>query len=156
LCYIPAVRARCENGYLYVLASRRAIIPIGATCTTATVFTSLTNSAALTIVDTIASPHGNPLTEGVALTYDLTLTNNGPSDAQDVVVSFTLPAQLNAIVPVASLTNSGTGQTIIGVLSGNIITFTIPTLSGVAGNATSLNAAVTEMATGLANVGQGV
>jgi uncharacterized repeat protein (TIGR01451 family) len=102
----------------------------------ASVTTTLTNSADLSIVDTLAPPGVTPIAEGIPLTYNLVLTNNGPSDAQNVVVSFTLPAQLNSIAPIATLTNSGTGQTITGVQSGNVLTFTIPTVSGTVGKNT--------------------
>ncbi len=53
--------------------------------------TTVTTAADLSITKT-DSP--DPVIAGRPLQYTITVTNNGPSDAQDVVVSDTLPAQL--------------------------------------------------------------
>jgi uncharacterized repeat protein (TIGR01451 family) len=52
-----------------------------------------------------------PATAGGALTYTLQVDNNGPSDAQNVVISDTLPAEV-AVVSVDPITDSQAGRTL--------------------------------------------
>lgn len=59
---------------------------------TATAQTTITTAASLT-VDKIAL--NNPVYAGGAVLYQVIVTNNGPSDAQNVIITDTLPANMN-------------------------------------------------------------
>ncbi len=99
---------------------------------TATVIVANANSADMAIVKT-AVP--NPVSEGDALTYTLTVTNNGPATATTVTVTDPLP---NAVTYLSSSTTQGTcseaGGTVTcqlgSMISGATATVTIITLAG--------------------------
>ena len=61
---------------------------------TATTTTAVTTEATLSVVKT-DSP--DPVVAGTNLTYSITVTNNGPSDAQNVTLSDPLPAQTSYV-----------------------------------------------------------
>ena len=54
----------------------------------------------------------SPVTPGEPMTYSLTVTNDGPSDAESVVVTDTLPAEVtfDSADPVPDSTNPLTGR----------------------------------------------
>ena len=79
---------------------------------------SVTTSADLGMVKTDST---DPVTPGQALTYTLTVTNNGPSDAATVQVSDTVPAQFT-VTNVTSPTGACSHV-------GNVVTCTQPSLA---------------------------
>jgi uncharacterized repeat protein (TIGR01451 family) len=101
----------------------------------------LTNNSAsvttsvLTSADLSVSKSGPALvTAGTSATYTITLTNNGPSDAQNVTVSDTLPDGLTVVseAPISNpdgFTNTTTGNTpsfnAATMVSGNTDTFQV-------------------------------
>ncbi len=83
----------------------------------ATQVTTLTQQADLSISKT-DSP--DPVVAGQTITYTLTVTNNGPSDASGVTVTDTLPSNVTFVSATASQgTATGAGSTVTGNL-GNL------------------------------------
>ena len=84
---------------------------------TSTVTTPVTQSVDLALVKT-ATP--NPVVAGQQLTYTLTATNNGPSNATGVTIADTLPSTTSYVSSSGSATASVSGQTLtldVGSLS---------------------------------------
>jgi uncharacterized repeat protein (TIGR01451 family) len=101
----------------------------------ATVVVANANSADVAIVKTAAP---NPVTEGTALTYTLTVTNNGPASATNVTTTDTLPSVVTYLSSTATQgTCSEAGGTVtcqLGtILSAGTATVTILTLPGAPG-----------------------
>jgi uncharacterized repeat protein (TIGR01451 family) len=100
----------------------------------ATVLTQVSPATADLAVGLAAAP--NPVVIGATLTYTVSVTNNGPSDASGVTVTNTLPASLavlSATVSQGSITTGGGSWTIGTLPSGARATATItavPTAEG--------------------------
>jgi uncharacterized repeat protein (TIGR01451 family) len=98
----------------------------------ATVVVANANSADVAIVKT-ATP--NPVTEGTALTYSLTVTNNGPASATNVTVTDTLPSTVTYLQSTTTLGScseaGGTVTCLLGTMAnGGTATITILTIPG--------------------------
>lgn len=90
----------------------------------------ITNTKVETRADLSITKTGtpNPVVAGKTLTYTITIHNNGPSDAQNVILTDDVTSFLNNPTFTASLGSSGnwTGHLNLGVLaSGDTITITI-------------------------------
>ena len=105
---------------------------------TATATTTVNGSVDVGIVKTDSS---DPVVAGGTLTYTITVTNNGPSTATNVVVSDPLPTGLTFTSGTA--TNGGTVTN-----ANNTVTATIPTLASGASATITVVTAVSATATG--------
>ena len=74
---------------------------------TLTVSTTIVASADLQVG---ISPSASPVDAGQNLTYTITATNNGPSDATGVVVTDTIPADVTFVSATGGATPDGTGK----------------------------------------------
>jgi uncharacterized repeat protein (TIGR01451 family) len=86
---------------------------------TGTATTTVNTQADLSIVKT-DSP--DPVVAGANITYTITLTNNGPSDAQTVTVTDTVPPTNTTLVSAMVTTGTGWSQ-------GGSVTFSKPTVA---------------------------
>ena len=105
---------------------------------TATATTTVNGSVDVGIVKTDSS---DPVVAGGTLTYTITVTNNGPSTATNVVVTDPLPTGLTFTSGTAS--NGGTVAN-----ANNTVTATIPTLASGASATITVVTAVSATATG--------
>ncbi len=105
---------------------------------TATATTTVNANVDVAVVKTDSA---DPVVAGGTLTYTITVTNNGPSTATNVVVTDPLPTGLTFTSGTA--TNSGTVTN-----AANVVTATIPTLASGASATITVVTAVSSTATG--------
>ncbi|MCF0092948.1 DUF11 domain-containing protein [Micromonospora sp. MH99] len=110
--------------------------PAGATdpdCTPSCQSTVVTPAAPTVDLAVVKTPTPNPYVPGAPLTYTVTVTNGGPSDAVGATVADPLPAPLSAFTWTceasagSTCTASGTGNITdtVTVLAGGTLTYTI-------------------------------
>jgi uncharacterized repeat protein (TIGR01451 family) len=108
--------------------------------------TSTVNSTVATVADLAVTKTGPATaTEGDTITYTVTLTNIGPSDAQGVTLTDTLPAQLNLLSATAStgtVTTAGKTVTVsVGTVAASQAPITLTMVVQVAEDGTPINTA---------------
>ncbi|MCG3208918.1 MAG: hypothetical protein FOGNACKC_02531 [Anaerolineae bacterium] len=112
---------------------------------TAVMTTAVTVETDLSLVKS-GSPE--PVVAGEVITYTLTVTNNGPSDAQTVAISDTLPAGV-AVISVDPITSGQSGRQLDWLLPGlgqgatGVITVVVGVDSALAGGPITNTAVVT-------------
>ncbi len=130
--------------------------------TTTSVDTDISNNSStigLTVIpqaDLVISKSDAPdsVLAGNLLTYTVRITNNGPSDAANVVVTDTLPANVAVASAPSCTPATGTVTCVVGSLSaGSSLTYTIVVTVDTSATGTLVNTATITSSTTLLNLG---